>query len=237
VEGRAEREGKEGWRACQLDPLEIESNQPSRPTSSPHFEASELTPSPSYWYSSQQQQQQQQHQNSQASGSSQPQYTAAQLEQLRQVRSIPSFCFPSPALSAQRLIPLRPIDGYNQMMARQSEEHELMDRLEADPYDVEVRFLSFPFPPSASFLLLIARCELELINNYSFPSHQSQTKIAEFIRLKAVNQSYEDAMEHSVSSPPLSSVLRSRADLCFWVAFLPSLVAGEFRSSHHALHW
>lgn len=44
-------------------------------------------------------QQQQQHQNSQASGSSNPQYTPAQLEQLRQVRPSPS-CPPPRPLSS-----------------------------------------------------------------------------------------------------------------------------------------
>lgn len=91
-------------------------------------------------------------------------------------------------------------------MARQSEEHELMDRLEADPYDVEVRSLPSPLPFRS-----IARAELDLFHWL----HQSQSKIAEFIRLKAVNQSYEDAMEHSVRSSPFPSSVDSSSFFFF----------------------
>ena len=64
-----------------------------------------------------------------------------------------------------------------------------MDRLEADPYDVEVRLRSSCHVLPASLILPPPPYRL-----------QSQTKIAEILRQQSVMESFESAMEHSPES-------------------------------------
>lgn len=73
---------------------------------------------------------------------------------------------------------------------QQAEQYELMDRLEADPYDVEVR-LSQLNPNHLPTLTDAALLSVPL---------QSQTKIAEILRQQSVMESFESAMEHSPES-------------------------------------
>lgn len=102
------------------------------------------------------------------------------------------------------------MDRYAQMMRMQAEEQTLIDRLEADPWDIEVRLHSSAFVPLR--WIEADRRQSALSFSTSFRM-QSQKKIEEIIRQKAVSQSYEDAVEYNVRSPSRPGSARRGTDI------------------------